>query len=146
MVSKLAVFHDQPAVNDGVAHILSPGRINQMGKGVVHGRQMGFMGIDDDDVRLFARFQGTDSCGKAPNALAPSMVAIFNTVRASMTVGSMVLDLVKLGRHVHLRKQVHVVVGGGLPSVPSPHRYSPRRSFGAPGAMPELSFMLLSGL
>ena len=72
------------------------------------------------------------------------MVAIRSTVAASKTVGSRVLTLCSLATVSISRKRSRLLLLA-QPSVPMPTQTPARISSGT-GAIPEASFMLLSGL
>ena len=63
-------------------------RIDQVGIFVVQRRQVGFVHVDDADIRLLSRLRECRTSASSPRTFAPSQVAIRRTVRADMTVGS----------------------------------------------------------
>ena len=126
------------------AHVGPPGRVDQMADGVVEGSQMRLSKSTTMTIGLLARSDGHPIFPSRPRARAPFAVAIRRTVLAGSTVGSRVADLVELGAGVHLPEKVQVVVAGA--PVRTQGHVDAHSSSRGTGAMPEASFMLLSGL
>jgi hypothetical protein len=109
---------------------------------VVHGRQVGRPGVEDDDVRLLADFQRADAIRQADGP-GPVDGGHLQHAGRRRAVGSPVATLCSLAA-VPISPNRSRSLLLAQPSVPSPKRLSPLTH---PGhrAMPEASFMLLSG-
>ena len=111
MCMQSAVLHQDPAVDYGGADVAAADGVHQVGDRVIHGGQVRFAGVDDDDVGPLA---GLEAAGDAVQPQRPGAVDGGHAQHGGGVHhrGIQTAGLVQLGGGVHLGEQIQVVVAG----------------------------------
>ena len=91
--------------NNDIPNILAVGGINDLGYGVIKGNEVWSAGIDNNDIRLFSGFKGSDNIVKADGfSAADSRHVEYGP--GIHDCGIEGVHLVKLCRSVHFPKKI----------------------------------------
>ena len=118
---KPAVSKEPAAAYHDVPHVGGPGRVDQMGVGVVEGGEVGLIHVHHDQVGGLARGQGPGGFAQ-PQYLRALPGGQGHHPGGGHQRRVAAPDLVEPGRQAHFAPQVQVVVGGG-PIRSQPHRH-----------------------